>query len=102
LLAAAAGPFLVAIGNLQTDAVNVLTIRGKVHPHKHIHLLLIRLQLDVGESEDCCLVQPAVGPGSAAQAAGVASTAAQHSQQTGVWQLQERCCSTLSQVFAFI
>jgi hypothetical protein len=44
---------------------------------------------DAAECHDSCLVQPAVCPGSAAQAGWVICQALQHSQQAGLWPLQQ-------------
>jgi hypothetical protein len=44
---------------------------------------------DAAECHDSCLVQPAVCPDSAAQAGWVICQALQHSQQAGLWPLQQ-------------
>jgi hypothetical protein len=72
------------------NAANVLAVLCEVQPHTVQLLLMMQNCADTAGCQHGCLVQPAVGPSSAEQAARVVSTAAQHFQQTGIWQLQQQ------------
>jgi hypothetical protein len=80
------GPLLAFEGPLEINAVNVLAMVGQVPQHT-ANMLLCKHSFDAVSSQCNCLVQPAVGPGSTEQAAGVVSTAAQHRNQAGVWEV---------------
>jgi hypothetical protein len=68
---------------------NVLAVLAEVQQHTIQLLLVVHMDCDAAESPQGCLMQPAVRPGSAEQAAlTVSSTALQHCQQAGVWQVQ--------------
>jgi hypothetical protein len=64
-------------------------MRGEVHIHKAVQLLLLHLCCDAVEGNHCGMMKPAVGPGSAQHAAGVISTSAHNSHQTGVWKVHK-------------
>jgi hypothetical protein len=71
----------------QINAVYVLAIPGEVQ-HNPVRLLLVLFQHsgDAAGYLHCCLLQPAVGPSSAEQAAEIVCASAHHCQQDAVWQ----------------
>jgi hypothetical protein len=60
-----------------------------------VHLLLLGHNCCEGFESYGSLVQPAVGPGSAEQAALVFGTELHHQQQAGVRQVQQGWCNSL-------
>jgi hypothetical protein len=76
----------------QTKAVYMLAMVAEVLQDAYTPVSLCHHGPDAAGRLYSCLVQPAVGPRCAEQAAGVVSTALQHFLQAGVWQLQQPGC----------
>jgi hypothetical protein len=75
------------IDPLEVDP-DVVAVSGHKMQHTVCTLLLMQHTPDAADDQHGCLVQSAVGPVSAEQAARVISTAAQHCQQTRVWEVK--------------
>jgi hypothetical protein len=73
----------------QLYTAHVLAVLCEVWQEAVVQVSSADLFRDAAELQHSCLVQSAVGPGSAAQACCIVCQALQHCQQAGVWQLQQ-------------
>jgi hypothetical protein len=74
---------------LKINTFHVVAVSGHIMQHTVRMLLLMQHTPNAADYQHSCLVQSAVNPGSAEQAARVISTAAQHRLKNGVRQVQQ-------------